>query len=136
MTKNKNSKPTLLLVSIYDWDHLEFNEENEKNVPKEFVYEFYVRNIEDMVVLSHRFSSKVKYKKPTDKNWYTYRSMVYRLFRKEIDGRNIDNQLKLIAVNELGIDEEQPPLYEPILDDMPNFNKLTLHGFGIELDRA
>ncbi|PLT29219.1 hypothetical protein [Peribacillus deserti] len=52
---------------------------------KEDVFKVHIKSIEDMVILTHRLGCKVKYKKPTDKNWYTYRSRVKRLFNKEIN---------------------------------------------------
>ncbi|AVX06603.1 hypothetical protein CS527_02265 [Bacillus sp. Y-01] len=62
--------------------------------------------MEDKVVVTHIFRSKGKYKKTTDKNGYTYRSMVNALFRKGINGINFRDQLRHIAVNKLEINEE------------------------------
>lgn len=103
MKKAQESKSTILLVSVYEWDKYEFNEESQnwERCPREFIHEVYVRDIVDMVVLFQKFGRKVKYKKPTDKNWYTHRAMMNRLFKKEIDERIYLMGKTIIATNKL-----------------------------------
>lgn len=86
MTKNK--KNITLLISIYSWDwKYDYDTRTSAfiNPIKEDVFEVQIRSIEDMTILSLRLGWKVKFKKPTDKNWYTYRAMTKRLFNKEIN---------------------------------------------------
>ncbi|RLQ89956.1 hypothetical protein [Falsibacillus albus] len=63
----------------------------------EFVYEAEVSSVADFIALTYRLNKFVKYKKPTDKNWYTSRTMVKRLFKKEI----VNNKpiIKIAEVN-------------------------------------
>lgn len=108
MINNQNSNATIILVSNYDWCYEEFDEELQTEIPspKECIHEIYVQNIEDMAVLFHRFGSKAKYKKPTDKNWYTYRAMMNRLFKKEIAKKCIENEGTIVAVNDIAVNQE------------------------------
>ncbi|KAB2489986.1 hypothetical protein [Priestia endophytica] len=88
MKDNQNSKSITLLVSIYSWNREDDYDQKTQsfiNPIKEDVFEVQIKNIEDMTILTHRLGCKVKYKKPTDKNWYTYRAMTKRLFKKEIN---------------------------------------------------
>ncbi|USL25093.1 hypothetical protein [Priestia megaterium] len=103
MKNNQNSKSIILLVSAYDWNHYEFNEEEQRwgRFPREFLHEVPVRDIVDMAVLFQKFGSRVKYKKPTDKNWYTHRAMMNRLFKKEADERFDEIGGRLLAVSNL-----------------------------------
>jgi hypothetical protein len=50
----------------------------------EFVYEAEISSVADFLALTYRFDKQVKYKKPTDKNWYTAKTMVKRLFKNEV----------------------------------------------------
>lgn len=88
----QKSMQVTLLVSLYSWDRQKDYDQETKtfiNPVNEDVFEVKIKGIEDMTILTHRLGYKVRYKKPTDKNWYTYRAMTKRLFRKEIeDSRN------------------------------------------------
>jgi hypothetical protein len=103
MINNKNTKTTTLLVSVYDWNNCEFYEDEQGwfRSPREFRYEVTVRDIVDMAILFQKFGSRVKYKKPTDKNWYTHRSMMNRLFKKEAAERFDEMEGRLLAFNTL-----------------------------------
>jgi molybdopterin converting factor small subunit len=95
MKNIQNTKTTTLLVSIYSW---------EGRTPKtEDVFEVQIRNMEDMTILTHRLGYKVKYKKPTDKNWNTYRAMTKRLFKKEIHEERENLKPIFVAVNDLNL---------------------------------
>ncbi|SIR68450.1 hypothetical protein SAMN05878482_10525 [Peribacillus simplex] len=133
MTNNKDFKTTLL-VSTYKWSRNEFDEIKQKEVKsrKEFIYEVSVRDISDMAVVFHKFGRKVKYKKPTDKNWYTYRTMVNRLFKEEVTQKFSETDGRLVAVNtlveaELEIEKNSySDTYSPSLEwtpdrGLPNF---------------
>jgi hypothetical protein len=82
------TKTTTIQISIYDWGKME-----------ELICESQIGSIEDLVVLSYRFDKSVKYKKPTDKNWYYCKTMIKRLFRDEITAKNDD--VKLVTSNDL-----------------------------------
>lgn len=64
----------------------------------ELVYEAKINNIADFVALTYRFDKQVKYKKPTDKNWYTARSMMKRLFKNEV--ANNKPIIKIVEIND------------------------------------
>ncbi|MER2079006.1 hypothetical protein [Psychrobacillus psychrotolerans] len=88
MTNNEGSKTVTLLISIYDWNNKEdYDKRNGTfiNPVKEDIFKVQIKGIKDMIILTHRLGVKVRYKKPTDKNWYSSRAMIKRLFRKEID---------------------------------------------------
>lgn len=118
---NNQTKSTTLLVSVYQWT-METVEtplpkktgaepshtrslppQHEKHVAKEFIYEVQINNIGDLAVLHNRFHNKVRFKKTTDKNWYTYRAMSTRLFKKET------SELKLIEINSDALDYRRIP---------------------------
>ncbi|MDC2863490.1 hypothetical protein [Bacillus sp. BP-3] len=63
----------------------------------EFVYEAEISSVADFIALTYRFDKFVKYKKPTDKNWYNAKTMVKRLFKNEV----VNNKpiIKIIEVN-------------------------------------
>ncbi|MDK8643802.1 hypothetical protein [Niallia taxi] len=63
----------------------------------EFVYEAEISSIADFIALTYRFDKFVKYKKPTDKNWYTTKIMGKRLFKNEV----VNNKpiIKIVEVN-------------------------------------
>lgn len=50
----------------------------------EFIYETEISSVADFLAVTYQFDKLVQYKKPTDKNWYTARSMMKRLFKKEV----------------------------------------------------
>lgn len=64
----------------------------------EIVYETEISSVADFVALTYRFDKLVKYKKPTDKNWYTARSMMKRLFKNEV----VNNKpiIKIVEIND------------------------------------
>lgn len=108
---NNQIKSTTLLVSVYQWTKETVETplpkktevesfftralppQHEKHVAKEFIYEVQINNIGDLATLYNRFHNKVRFKKTTDKNWYTYRAMSTRLFKKGT------SELKLIEIN-------------------------------------
>ncbi|HFJ9371738.1 TPA: hypothetical protein ACGW7B_002260 [Bacillus nitratireducens] len=118
---NNQTKSTTLLVSVYQWTMetvetplpkknegksfftIALPPQHEKHVAKEFIYEVQINNIGDLAVLHNRFHNKVRFKKPTDKNWYTYRAMSTRLFKKET------SELKLIEINSEALDYRRIP---------------------------
>jgi hypothetical protein len=83
---------TTIQISIYDWSIME-----------EIVYEAQIGSVSDFLSLTYRFGKKVKYKKPTDKNWYYGKTMIKRLFKKEIA---IKPTLKFVTTNDLNKIEE------------------------------
>lgn len=87
MEELKMKETTTIQISVYDWVNME-----------EIVYETQVRSVEDMVALTYQFDNKVKYKKPTDQNWYYAKTMLKRLFKQDlIKTPNIEH----IATNDL-----------------------------------
>lgn len=75
-------------ISVYDWKNM-----------KEYIYESTVSSVEDMIALYYKFNRQVKFKKPTDKNWYYCKTMIKRLFKSEI---NKDFDIRLKDVRYLG----------------------------------
>jgi len=86
MTNKEDSKAIHLLISLYDWQGNYDYHGKFLHPIRETIFEVQIRSMKDMVILTHRLGVSVKYKKPTDKNWYTPRAMTRRLFRKEING--------------------------------------------------
>ncbi|MBN3553311.1 hypothetical protein JYA63_03470 [Fictibacillus nanhaiensis] len=79
-------------ISIYNSFNNSFSEKTEY----EFVYEAKVTCVAEFIVLTYQFNKFVKYKKPTDKNWYTPRTMIKRLFKNEIENIPL---IKIAEVN-------------------------------------
>lgn len=116
---------TTILVSVYSWTV----EKVEKQVPagynneldfffdttvtgdleittaQETIYEVEVSSIGDLAELYNRFHCKVQFKKPTDKNWYSYRQMSRRLFKPAI------SELKLVGIKNVDFDYDKLPWY-------------------------
>jgi hypothetical protein len=88
------NKLQTIQISIINWSIME-----------ELVYEAQIGSIEDFLALTYRFDKKVKYKKPTDKNWYYAKTMVKRLFKKELVGKS--PKIKFTTANDLKKIEEQ-----------------------------
>lgn len=88
------TKTTTIQISIYNWSLME-----------EIVYEAQIGSIEDFLALTYQFDKKVKYKKTTDKNWYYAKTMVKRLFKKELAGK--DPVIKFVVTNDLNKIEEE-----------------------------
>ncbi|QDP39434.1 hypothetical protein [Radiobacillus deserti] len=82
------TKTTTIQISVYDYNTME-----------ELIYETQIGSIEELIALSYRYDKSVKYKKPTDKNWYYCRTMIKRLFKKELNSKN--NEVKLVTTNDL-----------------------------------
>lgn len=80
---------------------------------EELVYEAQIGSIEDFLALSYRFDKKVKYKKPTDKNWYYAKTMVKRLYKKELLGRV--PVIKIVSTNDLNRIEEENEKNDQVL---------------------
>ncbi|MDC7732016.1 MULTISPECIES: hypothetical protein [Bacillus cereus group] len=98
MTKTNT---TTIQISVYDWSIME-----------EIIYEARIGSIIDFLSLTYRFDKKVKYKKTTDKNWYYGKTMIKRLFKKEIA---IKPTLKFVTTNDLNkIEEEKRKAAEEI----------------------
>ncbi|HFK1513844.1 hypothetical protein [Bacillus paranthracis] len=92
---------TTIQISVYDWSIME-----------EIVYEAQIGSVTDFLSLTYRFDKKVKYKKPTDKNWYYGKTMIKRLFKEEIA---IKPTLKFMTTNDLNkIEEEKRKAEEEI----------------------
>ncbi|MEK4541351.1 hypothetical protein [Bacillus sp. FSL R5-0585] len=87
------TKTTTIQISVFDWSNME-----------EIVYESQIGSVADFLSLTYRFGRKVKYKKPTDKNWYYGKTMIKRLFKKEIA---IKPTLKFVTTNDLNKIEEE-----------------------------
>lgn len=79
---------TTIQISVYDY-----------SFKRELVYETEVGSIEDMIALSYRYDKKVKYRKPTDKRWYHCKTMVKRLFKKELEAKPFE--VTLVEENDL-----------------------------------
>ncbi|PFX88117.1 hypothetical protein COL40_11620 [Bacillus toyonensis] len=79
---------TTIQISMYDY-----------SLKKELVYETEVGSIEDMVTLSYRYEKRVKYRKPTDKRWYHCKTMIKRLFKKELESKPFE--VNLVEENDL-----------------------------------
>ncbi|MGE7586477.1 hypothetical protein [Peribacillus sp. NPDC101480] len=86
---------TTIQISIYDWSIME-----------ELVFEAQISSIEEFLALTYRFDKKVKYKKATDKNWYHAKTMIKRLFKKDVaKNRPV---IKFVTTNDLNkIGEEK-----------------------------
>lgn len=95
MKSNQKLKATTILVSVHRLCYDGFNEESQTSTYsfREVIYEACVQNIGDMAILFHKFGKRAKYKKSTDKNWYTYRTMMNRLFKKEIAEKENEPQI-------------------------------------------
>ncbi|MDN4493359.1 hypothetical protein [Ureibacillus aquaedulcis] len=83
------TKTTTIQISVYDW-----------YLKHEYIYETQIGSVEDLISLSSQFNKKVKYKKPTDINWYYSKTMIKRLFKKEIASAEYP-EVKLVATNDL-----------------------------------
>ena len=79
---------TTIQISVYDY-----------SLKKELVYETEVGSIEDMITLSYRYEKRVKYRKPTDKRWYHCKTMIKRLFKKELEAKPFE--VTLVEENDL-----------------------------------
>ncbi|PGB72260.1 hypothetical protein [Bacillus wiedmannii] len=79
---------TTIQISVYDY-----------SLKKELVYETEVGSIEDMITLSYRYEKRVKYRKPTDKRWYHCKTMIKRLFKKELESKPFE--VNLVEENDL-----------------------------------
>ncbi|MFQ3546595.1 hypothetical protein Q7A53_21135 [Halobacillus rhizosphaerae] len=64
-------------ISVYNWSIME-----------EFVYETQISSVGDFLALTYRFNKQVKYRKSTDKNWYYGKTMIKRLFKKDLNNGN------------------------------------------------
>lgn len=51
----------------------------------ESIYQTQVSNLSEFIALTFKHYRQVKYKKPTDKNWYHSKTMAKRLFKSELD---------------------------------------------------
>ena len=69
------------------------------NVGHEFIYETEIDSLEELLSLSYKFDTKIKYKKKTDKNWYYAKTMVRRLFKKELEIHK--PIIKVVKINDL-----------------------------------
>lgn len=63
----------------------------------EFIYEAEISNLTEFISLVYSLHKYVKYKKPTDKVWYSARTMAKRLFKNE--GINDRPIMKIIKVH-------------------------------------
>jgi len=81
------TKTTAIQISVYDWV-----------IKEEIIYETQIGSVEDMLAITYRFGKKTKYKKPTDKNWYYAKTMIKRLFKKEMSTNPI---IKFVTTNDL-----------------------------------
>lgn len=89
MKNNQNEEPITIFYSIYDFYPTKFfygtDGYAKRRGPMEYIYEVEIRDMNDFTKLWIKQDKKVKYKKPNDKNWYTYRAMLNRLFKKELN---------------------------------------------------
>ncbi|CDQ21808.1 hypothetical protein [Halobacillus karajensis] len=81
------TKTTTIQISIYEWSIME-----------EIVYETQISSVGEFLALTYRFDKKIKYKKPTDKNWYYAKTMIKRLFKKELSSKST---IKFVKTNDL-----------------------------------
>lgn len=80
-------------ISIYNWV-----------IDEELIYETQVSSPEEMVALIYSYGKKVRFKKPTDKNWYYGRTLVKRLFKKEL--KNVKPLVKIADSKDLRSKEQ------------------------------
>lgn len=85
---------TTIQISVYDWGKME-----------ERVYEARVGSIAELVALSYQFNKNAKYKKSTDKNWYYCKTMIKRLFKKELSTKQ--PKIKFVTTNDLNKIQEE-----------------------------
>ncbi|YCA42824.1 hypothetical protein M1E11_18740 [Bacillus sp. JZ8] len=84
----KATKITKTTIQIHGYD---------KNTMEETIYKAQVGSIEDMLALTYQFENMIKYKKITDKTWYYAKTMIKRLFKKELS--KIPN-IEYVATND------------------------------------
>ncbi|MEW4231526.1 hypothetical protein [Priestia megaterium] len=56
----------------------------DKNNMGNTIYKAQVESMGDLLSLTYQFDNKTKYRKSTDKNWYYAKTMMKRLFKKEM----------------------------------------------------
>lgn len=70
------------------------------NPMEEKVYEAEVSSIQEFIALSYMNDKKIKYKKATDKTWYTPKALAKRVFKKEFE--ELSNiEVKYVKSNDL-----------------------------------
>lgn len=80
---------TKIQISVYEY----------YTINEEIIYEAQVGSIEEFLALTYSFGNRVKYKKLTDKNWYYGRTMIKRLFKKQLEGKR--PTIKFVTTNNL-----------------------------------
>lgn len=118
-------KSITILVSVYSWSvekvekqvpagynhelDLFFNSAVtgylEENTAQETIYEVEISSIGDLAELYNRFHCNVRFKKPTDKNWYSYRQMSRRLFKPST------SELKVVEIKDVDFEFHRLPWY-------------------------
>lgn len=66
---------------------------------EELVYEAQVNSLEELISLTYSFGKQVKFKKPTDKNWYYAKTLIKRLFKKDLE--KLKPLIKHVGCNDL-----------------------------------